>query len=204
MHPTGLTMSITRLSRTCIIALLASMGFGLADTDHIARGAPLGEQQAADAPQAADARTPSPYAPMPAPSAHPPQIPRWLEEVRAQRRALHEQRRAAHQARHNALDPVGAAKRDERQDQQRRRRQEMREMIETERRLYLNRGPWFNPLAPAGPPVESRRPPPTAGGPLTRGSLAEDQAPERSEPSSASGEPLTPSDWNNLWYYNGW
>lgn len=24
------------------------------------------------------------------------------------------------------------------------------------------------------------------------------------EPSSASGEPLTPSDWNNRWYYRGW
>ncbi len=73
----------------------------------------------------------------------------------------------------------------------------MREFIETERRLYFNRGPWFNPLAPMG------------GGPLTRGSLVEDQAPEpsepsRSEPSSARSEPLTPSDWNNLWYYRGW
>ncbi|MFP4278506.1 MAG: hypothetical protein ACOC26_04050 [Halochromatium sp.] len=202
-------MSITRLLPTVVIALLASMGLGLADTGNRAQGAPPDEQQAVDARSAApQAPMPAPTpAPTPVPGAHPPQtagmhqpqIPRWLEEVRAQRRALHEQRRAAHQARHDALDPLGAVKRDERQAQRRRRRQEMREMIETERRLYRNRGPWFSPLTPVTPMA------PTAGGPLMRGSLAEDQAPERSdEPSSASGEPLPPSDWNNRWYYRGW
>lgn len=120
------------------------------------------------------------------------QVPRWLEEVRAQRRALHEQRRAAHQARIDALDPMGSAKRDQRQELQRRRQEERRELIENERRLYLNYGPWLRPLAP--------RPPQAAElDPLSGGSLE-----SRGEQPSNSTSPRTPLDWNNLWYYNGW
>lgn len=126
----------------------------------------------------------------------PAPVPRWLEEVRAQRRALHEQRRAAHEARIEALDPVGTAKRDEREKLRRRRQAEVREMIESERRLYLNRGPWLSPLAPK-PPLASDL------DPLADGSLAPPEA-ARDEQPSPSDSQGTPSDWNNHWYYNGW
>ncbi len=123
-------------------------------------------------------------------------VPRWLEEVRAQRRALRDQRRAAHQARLEALDPIGAAKRDERKELMRRRQEEMRELIETERLLYLNRGPWFNPLFPRSPLAPKLDP-------LAGGSLAPQKA-KRGEQSTSSGDIQAPSDWNNLWYYHGW
>lgn len=128
-------------------------------------------------------------------------VPRWLEEVRAQRRALHEQRRAAHQARLQALDPIGTAKRDERTELRLRRQGEVRDLIETERRLYLNRGPWFSPLVP--------RPPPAPGlAPLTRNSVDPPPAPQKAAPGeqrpSSNADTQAPPDWNNLWYYNGW
>jgi hypothetical protein len=126
-------------------------------------------------------------------------VPRWLKEVRAQRRALQEQRRAAHQARHDAIDPIGAAKREERQEQLQRRRQEVREFIEYERRLYLNWGPWITPLVP--------RPPSHPGAdPIAEGSIGtrDDEAAAR-EPKAADGAPpAPPSDWDNRWYFHGW
>lgn len=122
-------------------------------------------------------------------------VPPWLEEVRAQRHALREQRRAAHHARQEALDPIGTAQRDERKELHRRRQEEMRERIETERRLYLNQGPWFAPLIP--------RPPPAELDPLARGSLSRQDS-TRGEQPSHGGDRRAPSDWNNLWYYNGW
>ncbi|MBK1703862.1 hypothetical protein CKO40_04710 [Halochromatium glycolicum] len=129
------------------------------------------------------------------------QVPRWLKEVRAQRRALQQQRRAAHQARHEALDPIGAAKREERQERRLRRRQEVREFIEHERRLYLNWGPWITPLVP--------RPPPTPGvDPLTQGSIGSStdaaDGPPAAAPNADGAAIPTPSDWDNRWYYNGW
>ena len=128
-------------------------------------------------------------------------VPRWLEEVRAQRRALHEQRRAAHQARLQAMDPMGTAKRDERTELRLRRQEGVRDLIETERRLYLNRGPWFSPLAPRPPPVPELAPP-------TRDSLDPRLDPQgaagiEQQPSSSTST-QAPPDWNNLWYYNGW
>lgn len=122
-----------------------------------------------------------------------PGIPRWLEEVRAQRRALHEQRRAAHRAHRETLESINAAQREERQEQVRRRQEEVRE-----RRLYLNRGPWLAPLIPT--------PPYPADDVLTRGSLLGEQGAETA-PGAATGpspDALTPSDWDNLWYYRGW
>lgn len=123
-------------------------------------------------------------------------VPRWLEEVRAQRRALQQQRRAAHQARHEALDAIGAAKREERKEQIERRRQEVREFIAQERRLYLNRGPWIAPLAPHPPPIPGLDP--LAGGSAGDGGTR--------DPVDASEQPAVPapSDWDNRWYYNGW
>lgn len=132
---------------------------------------------------------------------HPtPDVPRWLKEVRAQRRALQQQRRAAHQARQEALDPVGAAKREERQERRLRRRQEVREFLEHERRLYLNWGPWITPLVP--------RPPPSAGvDPLSQGSIGSSGTTDgpQADAAPADGPTIpTPSDWDNGWYFNGW
>jgi len=124
-------------------------------------------------------------------------VPPWLEEVRAQRQALREQRRAAHHARQEALDPIGTAQRDERKELHRRRQEEMRERIETGRRLYLNHGPWFAPLIPRPPPAGAEL------DPLARGSLSHQDSAGDEQPSNGGGM-RTPSDWNNLWYYNGW
>lgn len=128
-----------------------------------------------------------------------PAVPRWLKEVRAQRRALQEQRRAAHQARHDAIDPIGAAKREERQEQVQRRRREVRDFIEHERRLYLNWGPWVTPLVP--------RPPSLPGvDPIAEGSIGSRNADDVGhDPETRDGtKPLPPSDWDNRWYFHGW
>ncbi|MEA3639424.1 MAG: hypothetical protein VBE63_05710 [Lamprobacter sp.] len=133
---------------------------------------------------------------MPGQIGPPSSTPPWLEEVRAQRRALREQRRHAHEARMKALDPIGAAQRDEHKELVRRRQEEMRDLFETERRLYLNRGPWFSPLTPNQPLAPALTP--FAGGSLNPQVRAADEQP------SDSTRGLAPSDWNNLWYYNGW
>lgn len=191
-------MPITRRFIVPIIALSSLAGLGVADDGRQQaqteiEGLQADERGAMRPPatidQDIDPRRPGPDTALPS-------VPRWLEEVRAQRRALHAQRRAAHQARHDALDPIGAAKRDQRREQMRRREEEVRERIETERRLYLNHGPWLSPLIPA--------PPFPGDDPLAGGSLVDEhpsQAPEAPAPRS---DPLAPSDWNNLWYYRGW
>jgi TolA-binding protein len=203
-----------------LISLLISLALVVSPTLAASRQPP--DQVEPAEPQGAEA---SPRRPQPAPAMgiDPRQAasrgaqadtPPWLEEVRAQRRALHEQRRAAHRARRDALESITAAQREERQEQMRRRQEEVREMIESERRLYLNRGPWLSPLIPA--------PPYPADDILTRGSLLGEQAPrepsspqtgpspspsqnqDQSPHSSPDPVPLAPSDWNNLWYYRGW
>lgn len=118
-------------------------------------------------------------------------VPRWLEAVRAQRRALQQQHQAAHEARRQALDPVGSAQREARRERFLQRRQERRELIESERRRYWNSGPWLDPLpSPARPPL---------AGP---GSPAPEEpaqpAPDRER------QAMPPPDWDNLWYYRGW
>jgi hypothetical protein len=124
-----------------------------------------------------------------------PPVPRWLEEVRAQRRALQQQRRAAHQARREALDPIGAAQREQRKDQLLRRRQELRNLIDQGRQYYLNQGPWLAPLAPKS---EDDAP--------ETDSIAEQKRTSPVESPRAEEQPaaMTPSEWNNLWYYKGW
>jgi hypothetical protein len=118
---------------------------------------------------------------LPADSPPPPGsgIPRWLDEVRAQRRALQELRRAEHDARRHAIDPLGAAQHDAREEAFLRRRQEIQSMMEQDRRLFLNQGPWLAPWP--GPPLPSD----AAAGP---------------------GAPPAPElpDWDNGWYYHGW
>lgn len=112
-------------------------------------------------------------------------VPRWLEEVRAQRRALQQQRRARHEARRRAIDPVGSAQQDAREEAFMRRRQELRDKVEQDRRLFLNQdfpnqGPWAQPPAPAAAP-------------RLFGAPGDD---------SATGF-VTP-DWDNGWYFRGW
>lgn len=192
-------MSITRRFIAPIIVFSPLVGLAIADDRQPFGPVELNEQQEAiEGSEATPQPTPGigmePR--LAGPVGAPPAVPRWLDEVRAQRRALREQRRAAHQARQHALDPIGAAKRDERQEQMRRRQEEVRERIETERRLYLNRGPWLNPLVPA--------PPYSGGDPLTRGSLIDEPARMMPEAPPPGTDSLTPSDWNNLWYYRGW
>jgi hypothetical protein len=116
-----------------------------------------------------------------------PAFSRWLNEVRAQRRAQQAQRRAARQARHEAMNPLGAAQREQRQEQFQRHREEVREYMEQERRHYLNFGPWLTPMIP---------PPPPPGVPQSTG--------EPAEPPAATSPAPVPQDWDNRWYYNGW
>lgn len=107
--------------------------------------------------------------------------PRWLEEVRAQRRALQEQRRAQHEARRRAVDPVGAAQHQAREEEFLRRRQERQEKIEADRRLFMNQGPWISPPPPL----------PATSVPDTNSTL--EQTPG-----------YVPPDWDNGWYFRGW
>ncbi len=107
--------------------------------------------------------------------------PRWLEEVRAQRRALQEKRRAQHEARKRAIDPAGAAQQEAREEEFLRRRQEMHDMIEADRRLFMNHGPRISPVPalPATSAPDDVSYPPTRPG-------------------------YVPPDWDNGWYFRGW
>lgn len=101
--------------------------------------------------------------------------PRWLDDVRAQRQTLQEMRQARHDAR---------------KDEFLRRRQEIRDRMENDRRLFRNHGPWLEPMAPS---------------PLT--SFLEHQEPGLAgrEDDSSHAHPLyPPPGWDNGWYYNGW
>ncbi|GEM_PF-1962350 len=117
-------------------------------------------------------------------------VPRWLEAVRAQRRALQERRRAQHQARRRALDPVGSARQQAMEEEFRRRRREMRDMIARDRWLFLNFGPWLSPL-------------PTAPGPSAPAGVAPSQAApdDDAEQTAPAGEL---PEWDNGWYFRGW
>jgi hypothetical protein len=119
--------------------------------------------------------------------------PRWLDAVRAQRRALQERRRAQHQARRRAIDPVGTARQEALEQEFLRRRREMRDLIAQERWLFLNFGPWLTPLP--SPPAGTSQPP--ADGPAEP--QAKSARPE-TKPTPASKLP----DWDNGWYFRGW
>ncbi len=164
------------------------------------------QPESTEVPQAVPAGTdgppPSPAQsatqPRPQSSVHdtgPPQdvVPRWLEAVRAQRQALQEDRRAQHQARRRALDPMGTARQEALEQAFQRRRQEMRAMIDQERRLFLNFGPWLNPL-PSSPGISPPSLPPAQGAP------AQSERPENTPPAPAYELP----EWDNGWYFQGW
>ena len=144
------------------------------------------------APAADIADTPAQSRPQDTPA---PQdlAPRWLDAVRAQRRALQERRRAQHQARRRALDPVGTARQEALEQEFQRRRQEMRDMIAQDRWLFLNFGPWLAPLpSPPGASLPSATSPPERA----------------TEPNSAPDDSQAPvhelPDWDNGWYFRGW
>ncbi|HCS92867.1 MAG: hypothetical protein N838_12915 [Thiohalocapsa sp. PB-PSB1] len=115
-------------------------------------------------------------------------VPRWLEEVRAQRRALQQQRRVQHKARRRAIDPQGSAKQEARREAFLRRRQQTLEKMDQDRRLFMNQYPWTQ-LEAAVPLFE----PPTHADKPPMGSAPDDHG---------ASYPLP--DWNNGWYYRGW
>ncbi len=162
-----------RLSILCGAALLPTIPFG---------ATPAGDPQTTDWARPAQQSGPQiPQTGGDTASAAVPRVPRWLDEVRSQRRALQEQRRAQRDARRRAIDPVGAAQFGAREDAFLRRRQERQDMIEQDRRSFLNQGPWSTPWPPPRPAV----------------------------PSGEQGEvPTTPDaeslDWDNGWYFRGW
>jgi hypothetical protein len=101
--------------------------------------------------------------------------PRWLDDVRAQRHALQEMRQA---------------RQDARKDEFLRRRQEIRDMLETERRLFRNHGPWLEPMAPSPlPPFLEHQDSGLAG---------------RDDDNSHPHPLYPPPGWDNGWYYKGW
>ncbi|MGB5831837.1 MAG: hypothetical protein WBG92_07590 [Thiohalocapsa sp.] len=112
--------------------------------------------------------------------------PRWLEEVRAQRRALQQQRRAQHEARRRAVDPLGAAQKKAREEAFMRRRNEMRDMLGSDRRVLMNQSPW-TPESLRAPRLDSSAAP-------SPGDIG-DGAPARV---------YAPPKWDNGWYFRGW
>lgn len=167
--------------------------------------APAGAAQAPAAPAAAtEGSAEDPTPPMqphrqgePAPH---DVVPRWLEAVRAQRRALQERRRAQHQARRRALDPMGTARQEALEQELQRRRREMRDMIAQDRWLFLNFGPWLAPMpsppvgnAPAGGPTDPPGEPPAD---------PTGQTQEHTEPVPRQMDELP--EWDNGWYFRGW
>jgi hypothetical protein len=160
-----------------LTALLAAPGIA-ADSPESASSYPA-PGKAADATTAPGRIAPSPPPAVAAPPAlpQPPGVaPRWLDDVRAQRHALQEMRRA-HQ--------------DARKDKFLRRRQEIREMMQTDRRLFRNHGPWLDPIPPAHLP--------SALDHDDRG-----MAGVADEPPAEQPAPYPPAGWDNGWYYNGW
>lgn len=148
---------------------------------------------ATNADQAA-ATEPPPQAAPAEPQALPEGTPRWLDAVRAQRRAQQDRRRAEHSARRRALDPLGAARQEARKQEFLRRRREVQDQMAENRRWFRNFGPWMAPLP--SPPGTLQAVP--------GASTADTEAPpESASPSTPStGQP--PSEWNNGWYFNGW
>jgi hypothetical protein len=131
------------------------------------------------------------WAPLPPPESG---VPRWLEDVRAQRRALQEGRRAMHQARRRAIDPVGAARQEALEQEFYRRRREMREMMANDRKLFRQSPPWQGPWLSApnqasGHPDAGRR-----AGSQTEGGIGQGTE-------NTTGKP---AEWNNGWYFRGW
>ena len=134
------------------------------------------------------------------------QVPRWLEEVRAQRRALQAQRRAQHEARRRAIDPVGAAQQQAREAEFLRRRQERRAGMEQDRRLFLNQGLGSDGGGLLAWPEQSLAPPIVDPGDSGRATVPvpPDQVPPDHVPPDYGPPDYVPPDWDNGWYFRGW
>jgi hypothetical protein len=139
------------------------------------------EDQSGSAEVGTDRRGPNLTAPASRPTRQPPasqppvSAPRWLDDVRAQRQALQQMRQAQQEAR---------------KDEFLRRRQEIRDMMENDRRLFRNYGPWLEPMAPS---------------PLPSFLEHQDHGLANRADDSSHAHPLyPPPGWDNGWYYNGW
>lgn len=138
---------------------------------------------------------------------------RWLEEVRAQRRAWEERRQAARdtfEARRRLNDPRGAAHQEAWEEDVRRRRETRMQRMEQDREFF--RGlrqpplPWYQSQGPASGPTRqvpewrpdrpSDSPSPGTGDPSTGTDFYPPGAPQAG--------PFSPEHWDNLWYYRGY
>jgi hypothetical protein len=131
-------------------------------------------------------------------AAEPEPVRRWLDEVKAQRRAREERRRAAKEAmdaRRRWIDPWGAAQQQAREQEIQRRHEALMEHIERDRKTFRNQVPWGFLYSPwesetTTPPAEI---PPSAG---TDSSGMAGQAAPNTSPYPLPG-------WDNRWYYRG-
>lgn len=162
-----------------------------------------------------------------APDGGPPQVmpapdpsTRWLDEVRAQRKAWEERRRAsreAFEARRRLADPWGAAQHEVWEDEVERRREARRLQREHELEHFRGLGPsdpplpWPEAMDPQGYP--GRNPPPMPGSPPSASAAAGGHEAVQGEPlapgivyppDAPTRGPYSPQDWDNLWYYRGY
>lgn len=146
-----------------------------------------------------------------------PQDPaaRWLDEVRAQRKAWEDRRKAnreAFEARRRMADPWGSAQQEAWEDEIERRRETRRQQREQQREL-------FRGIGPSGPPPlwtdggEGQAQFPTPGQtpmePRGQDSASEIFAEPEGlgiiyPPSTPPRGPYSPPNWDNLWYYRGY
>lgn len=157
---------------------------------------PTGAQ---DAPSAATSRPPA--SPIGALTPAPEPVPRWLDEVRAQRQAREERRRAAKEAmgaRRRWIDPWGAAQQEAWEQETQRRRDAFMEKVERDRKAFRSNSPWGPPHNPW-----SDKAPGLGPGPALGSSSSTDTA-------EAAGQAVTPAEsyplpgWDNRWYYRGY
>jgi hypothetical protein len=138
---------------------------------------------------------------------------RWLDEVRAQRRAWEERRQAARdtfEARRRLNDPRGAAHQEAWEEDVRRRRETRLQRMEQDREYF--RGlrqppfPWYQLQGPASGPSRQvpdwvpNQPPEPPGAGTGDPSTGTDFYP----PAAAQTGPFSPDHWDNLWYFRGY
>lgn len=133
----------------------------------------------------------------PQPGAYADPVDRWLEEVKAQRRAWEERRRATKEAinaRRRLTDPWGAAHQEAHEKESQRRHDAMMDQMERDRETFREQGPW------QGTDPMDLRPPPPVAPPGPAGAQPEPGGAHNPAESPA----YPPSGWNNRWYYRGY
>jgi len=118
-------------------------------------------------------------------------LPEWLEAVRAQREGLQQLPRREGQRDWAARSEAARQRQVERRADWERQRKKRRALIDLERELFRNYGPWLEPLAPGGL-TDGRTPPAPADDDSDRVDV---QPPHRHR---------QPPGWDNRWYYRGW